>query len=928
MEHINQVTLAGDARHRDVLESALFCLVECLPSIAAAEVWQADRNGTIRCTQGLAAGGDYYRPNIAVNGLLHDDDFEDFCLEMEPKEARPEVGADAKGISDAKGDSGGKKTKLGARYIPEGLVVRPRLTREILAAPFLDYHFKVGRSWIGADRLARGFALVLRIAEPAGTTNAGATPPQKGGSKAQREYSHRNIEDGAFAARVATEVGVALVCVRGREHRAAVRALALKRLSAECSKTRPSGEKVKSAVLTEISNVLPGCRAYIGVLQPGGDTLLYESATANSSMAGRELIRGEGVSFSCLDDPDGQTRVVSHCDRVGPTATGPPKPPSVAASATVGGASKPSNLLVGDLVEVWYASSWLPGTVLKDRGHQCYDVRYEDYRETEVGVPRWRLKELVTFEHLDVKVSWDHHVGSAEQDRHDKQRGDGGVEKDDVNNRGKSWPWPFVCVPLRSAGNRVGVLGVDGWAGVQLGRPEETHPEKAVLGFLKEAGSFLATTLYTERRNRGLLALAKTLRGKDATEDSALEALLVLLRETITFRRRVDVLETRASEPGVIYRRGTWESSPSRGGVGSQEASRACNPARVFKVGEAPRVEDLCITPTQLQRLGVYREGLTSSLKQQSLLLNETNAYQREIHGIAKDGPGKTSGLQARALSTRRGEIVGRFQRLAVRAGGGRPSADGWYLVRVSRALPEAPPAKRGKNAGFATKMESAAASGNSEDSDITLLSEMCRNLEVGFMAIASREQRAIVRVKALERVFACCKSLSVSPATCASPFALGVRTPSAAATAPVPQTRRAARKTASSDAATSNAMPVVPCSTARPDASAVSAAVTRAEDAIRTGRDLMFSAPIPSPTAAETPDGRKGALVVLKDGKLAVCVLQGDKRVAVVELPGGKHQTVAGVEVRVVWIFERTLRAFATRIISRSGCSHADCPS
>ncbi|CAN0578510.1 unnamed protein product, partial [Ectocarpus sp. 12 AP-2014] len=198
-----------------------------------------------------------------------------------------------------------------------------------------------------------------------------------------------------FAARVASEVGVALACVRGRERRAAIRSQALKKLSNVCLNGKPSGNEAKEAVLTEISKVLPGCRAYVGVLQSGGHALLYEAATPNSAMKGRELRRGEGISLSCLDDPDGEIRVIQHRE----------------------GTARAS-----------------------DRSS-------------------------------------------------------------------KAWPWPFVCAPLRSAGNRIGVLGVDGWSDVELGRPDEVHPEKSVVKFIREAASLLAGALYTERRNRGLSAL-------------------------------------------------------------------------------------------------------------------------------------------------------------------------------------------------------------------------------------------------------------------------------------------------------------------------------------------------------------------------------------------------------------------------------------
>eukprot|EP00752_Nemacystus_decipiens_P007665 g6853.t1 len=379
LNSLSKVTLAEDARHRDVVEQALRSLVECLPSIDTAEVWQLDSNGSIRCVQGLAAAGEghgkIFRSNERVNNLLDDEDVEDLCLKMKPvavgntsgedKEA-PNTGS-IQGKSEQKPIRGTQPKPTPSVHIPEGLVIRPKRSSGILAAaPFRDYSFKVGRSWIGADRLARGFALVLRenvkksgrsgtaiVNAEYGHSGGGIDDsPQRGGrsksgavaAEVATDYSvHGHIEDGDFTARVAREVGKALACVRGRERRAAIRVQALKKLSEVCLNSKPSGKEAKEAVLAEISVVLPGCRAYIGVLQPGGRTVLYESATANSAMKGRELRRGEG--------------------------------------------------------------------------------------------------------------------------------------------------------------NRVGVLGVDGWSDVELGRPEEVHPEKAVVNFLREAGSLLANALYTERRS-------------------------------------------------------------------------------------------------------------------------------------------------------------------------------------------------------------------------------------------------------------------------------------------------------------------------------------------------------------------------------------------------------------------------------------------
>lgn len=238
----------------------------------------------------------------------------------------------------------------------ERQVIRPKRTPGILAAPFCDFSFKVERSYFGAGRLARGFALVLQIngqgaverqreAKP-GVTTAAGTIRRRGwanGTDPERTRYQMNeitIEDGAFTARVAKEVGVALARVRGREHRAAPPALALKRLEVVCSdKGISSGVDVREAVLSDISIVLPRCRGYIGELQPDGEKIIYSSCTANSRMRERVLRRGEGISFACLDDPDGQVRLIRHHGSVAPKTPGPTRQASPGCDA---GMTKPS----------------------------------------------------------------------------------------------------------------------------------------------------------------------------------------------------------------------------------------------------------------------------------------------------------------------------------------------------------------------------------------------------------------------------------------------------------------------------------------------------------------------------------------------------------------------------------------------------------
>lgn len=961
-----QVTLDANAHHRDVIELALSSLVECIPSIDAAEVWQLDSSGSIRCTHGLVSGGDFYRPNQRVDGLFDDEDLEEFRRQLQPEPALDAVIDTTKAWSTGEGPkSRHQAANLETGNIRDGLVVSPRRTPGVLAAPFCDYCFKVGRLWIGADRLARGFALVLRNNESNGrgassapsdsvaaelgpdsrgrrsprkdhTQGAGPPPTAAAAAGCRDGGSSGNVENGAFAARVAKEVGVALACVRGRERTAAARALALKNLSVVCSDSTVPGREAQSKVLEAISAVLPGCRAYIGVLQPGGDTLLYESATVNSRMRGRVLHRGEGVSLACLDDPEEQIRVIHHRESATSTTSGPPHPRSLLEAGAKMGECQLSKIVVGDAVKVWYASSWLSATVLRDRGHQCFDVRYNNFKETEAGVPRWRLQEIVTADHLDVKVDWASDKGAENDHNSTKVNNDVVSAIDGVSGSGKheeSWPWPFVCIPLRSGGNRVGVLGVDGWSGVQLGNPQGVHPEKAVFGFLEEAGSLLAAALYKERRNSGLSIIGKALRGRDATQISSLEALIVLLRETITFRRRVDILETRPAEPGAVYSLGNWDSSAHReglgedGGGGSRSRWERKNPVRVFEVGLAPLVAELCITPAQLNRVSPRRGGPPSPTKQRSLLLKEITPYQREVHCIAKYGAGLATGLQATTLSTRPGEIICRFQRLLVRPGGGRPSADGWYLVRVARTLPDAllvknqsgsTESKKGATSSTtATSGSSTRTAGRSEDGDVSLLSELCRRLEVGFMAIASRQQRALLRTKALDRVLACCEGFPGAHGTTmtSSPVSLDVAAESGAAdgyklthvsttigseNGPENQRRSPKRVAAGKSLGRGN---LAVAKRRQSNLSSASATATAtgggSADATEAGRDIVFSVPVQPPTTAETIDGRKGVLVSLKDGRLAVLVRQAEKSLAVVELPRGKQQSLPEREVR-----------------------------
>lgn len=903
--YLSQAKTDTDTRARDVLEMALSAVVKCLPGVAGAEVWQVDTGGTIRCILDLVAASELSRPNMRIDHVLREEDLEairrdlklnprQFCAESDlcpigdsPKETH---------LSSSPSDADAVVTSSDSN---RGRILRISQMSDILAVTFHDPCFKVGKSWVGADRLARGFALVARLAgaseraqAEAGTSSCrlGSSPSNDlpGSEAGVGERIGGTGDVGEFLAEVAAEVQAALTCVRDRERQERVRALALSKVTAVCSSEGAPGAAANDAVLAEVSSVLPGCCAYVGILEPGGKFLQYKAATPNSSMLHRRLYRGEGISINILDRPNEGIRVLRYLAHRPSTAAEDPKPPVPVGEPSTD-EQESQAFIPGTVVDVWYASSWLAATLLGSKGHGFFDVRYEVCGETEAGVPWWRLRHRV-IDYRHVKIFQDSfEAGSGEQGKIDL-RGDSGHLS----------PRPFACVPLRCGGNRVGVLGVDGWSGARIGLEEDYRPEGAILAFLKSAGTLLASVHYEERRRRAIFALDAALRTKDATEEGAFEALIVLLGEAVMFRKRIDILESRASEPWALYRRARWvrRTMDSNSSANGRHIEDECLddsfeyqeqfPVQYFEATAAPREEELCITPAQYMELAGRRAPVLSP--REPFSGGVTTGYQQEIHQLVLDGSNSVTGSHAKALGSRPGEIVSRFQRFVARSGSYRPSSDGWYLVRIARDLPEL--------AGYAPTASAevgATQKGGvlSEEGDISLLSDMSKKLEAGLMVLANREQGVRTRAKALGRVEACCKEVSVG-ALQGKRVGLGPRRyiPSVSGVTSFRQWP-AAPGCSNGDGTfgipglTPSGFELAP----RPSAA-------EATSAILEGRTLMFSEPLTPPIPAETPDGRKGTLVALRDGRLGVLVQHGAKKMVEVELPNGKREIISASEV------------------------------
>lgn len=113
----------------------------------------------------------------------------------------------------------------------------------------------------------------------------------------------------AFLQRAVGITQKSLACVRGRETRRLNRQLSSIRVSQEFHSMglTPSSDalrtldEVVARVFAEILDNLPGVELQVAELQPDGAQLLYTFAANGSTLLGKVLARGQGLSFRCLD---------------------------------------------------------------------------------------------------------------------------------------------------------------------------------------------------------------------------------------------------------------------------------------------------------------------------------------------------------------------------------------------------------------------------------------------------------------------------------------------------------------------------------------------------------------------------------------------------------------------------------------------------
>ena len=99
--------------------------------------------------------------------------------------------------------------------------------------------------------------------------------------------------------------------LRHRELRSCARAHGFNRTLAVCKQWASiSLPELFNDVLHISSQCLPGCCVYLSLLQPGGDELRCVASNTQSNMYGKRLLRGQGVSFNCLEPATNKDIVV------------------------------------------------------------------------------------------------------------------------------------------------------------------------------------------------------------------------------------------------------------------------------------------------------------------------------------------------------------------------------------------------------------------------------------------------------------------------------------------------------------------------------------------------------------------------------------------------------------------------------------------
>ncbi|CAM9193761.1 unnamed protein product [Scytosiphon promiscuus] len=328
---------------------------------------------------------------------------------------------------------------------------------------------------------------------------------------------------------------------------------------------RAHGELYRG-VLRAMEIALPGVSIYLGILENGAKSIRYVACTRQSSMAGKQLKRGEGVSFSCVGS------------RYAPYLVYPPR--SSGGSTQGHGRNNVGNT---QRKEIFNKEKEEEQVKEGGRGKDPASSLDSEPTEGEVTDPvttagptssigrkaphtEKSVEEgVVSIQKLFRGKLGRDRLGHAQQEpslARKESRGKSGrsASKKPVLQIPKVFDyegrigWPFVCVPLEGflRSSSIGVLGLDTFEQMVESRNGHDRPEAGVVEMVTEAARALGNAICRDRRRCALNAVAQSCLSFKSSEIDVLVAAAKAVEDSIISSARVEVWKIDPSD-GSLY---------------------------------------------------------------------------------------------------------------------------------------------------------------------------------------------------------------------------------------------------------------------------------------------------------------------------------------------------------------------------------------
>ena len=245
-----------------------------------------------------------------------------------------------------------------------------------------------------------------------------------------------------------------------------------------------------------IKNELHGANIYAGLLQLGGSDINYVAASFRSKMEGKSLKRGEGVSFSVIDSVN--TYILNPSD-----------------------VDKKRFLFDGSIVQALYGRKRFRAKIIRNRGHEKYDIQYLDDRKMEAGVDLSRIIPIDAA--FDVKIF-------------------------------APTSFPFLCIPMKNKNKPIGVIGVDGITKIPTS-PWVSQPDPEFVSFLESFGNILGSHIDIHRKKLALKNLATIAKSSSAGITEIMDSVFDCLYTNLHFITGVEFTRFIYSSSNISFRK-------------------------------------------------------------------------------------------------------------------------------------------------------------------------------------------------------------------------------------------------------------------------------------------------------------------------------------------------------------------------------------